>query len=190
MSTRTLQQYFERAYTADAQVFGHVDGWYETRKRQILLSSLLRPRYLRAFEPGGGVAALTIPLAARCDQVLMMDWSVTVLKYAREAMRDFANVEFCAGSIPEGWPEHRRFDLIVFSEILYYLTEDEVAEVVHRTCRSLCAHGEVALLHWRHASADYPLTAARAHDIFISMCADLHVRVAHEDRDFLLHILA
>ena len=190
MTPRTHQQYFERAYSSDAQVFGRVDGWYETRKRQILLSSLLQPRYTSVFEPGGGIAALTIPLAARSDKLLMMDWSVSALKYAQEAMVGYANVEFYNGALPESWPEQRRFDLIVFSEILYYLSEAEVHTVARRTLQSLATGGEIALLHWRHASADYPLTAHKAHAIFLTTCDTLQTRVTHRDQDFLLHILA
>lgn len=190
MSQRTAQQYFERAYRDDAQVFGSPDGWYETRKRQVLLASLLSPRYDQVFEPGGGNAALTIPLAERSEQVLMMDWSVNALKHAEQVTDAYTNVKCRHGALPEDWPQQRRFDLIVFSELLYYLSEAEIVEIARLTTQSLCASGEVALLHWRHASADYPLTAAQAHTIFISACSSLDRAVVHEDQDFLLHILA
>jgi 16S rRNA G1207 methylase RsmC len=190
VSTRTRQPYFEHAYAGDAQGFGRVDGWHETRKRQILLSSLMQPRYTSVFEPGGGIAALTIPLAARSDHLLMMDSSVSALKYAREAMAGYNNVEFYNGALPESWPQQRRFDLIVFSEFLYYLSEAAVLAVARQTLQSLTAGGEIALIHWRHASADYPLTAQRAHATFIEACDRLQLRVVHEDRDFILHILA
>jgi LmbE family N-acetylglucosaminyl deacetylase len=50
-------------------------SWYERRKRAVVLASLPRERYRRAFEPGCGTGELTRELAARCDAVLASGWS-------------------------------------------------------------------------------------------------------------------
>src|SRR5208283_196887 len=131
---RTRTEYFDKAFAHSPEVFGPTAGWYETRKRSLLLAALQQPRYDCAFEPGCGNGALTRDLAGRCGNLLSMDGSVLGLDNARRMAGAFSNVTFSQGSIPEAWPRHLSFDLIVLSEILYYLEDPEI-----RSVSALCA---------------------------------------------------
>ena len=61
------------------------DSWYERRKRAVVLASLPRERYRRAFEPGCGTGELTLELAARCGAVLASDPVAEAVRRARAA---------------------------------------------------------------------------------------------------------
>jgi hypothetical protein len=66
-------------------------------------------------------------------------------------------------SLDTPWPPVP-FDLVVLSEVAYYLDADLLAEVL---CRE-CAHRPgltVVAAHWRHAVAEYPLTGDAANDV-------------------------
>ena len=84
--------------------------------------------------------------------VLAMDISARALEQARIDQPD--NVELRRGSIPADWPPGR-FDLIVLSEMGYYLDERDcrrLAQLAMTGARDLIA------VHWRHRVGDYPLT--------------------------------
>ena len=60
----------------------------------------------------------------------------------------------------------RVFDLIVLSEVLYFLSPADIAKVADRVCATLDAKGIVLLVNWRGRSGD-PCTGDEAAGIFI-----------------------
>lgn len=200
--SRTEKAYFESAYARSPEVFGAERDWYEQRKRNVLLASLPRARYGVAFEPGCGVAQLSLELLHRCDCLVMMDWSSTALQHARARInRTRINscvidagaqqrAELLEGAIPDQWPEYRRFDLIVISEVLYYLPADQIEQCAQRAYDSLRPYGDLVLLHWLHASPDYPMTGRTAHQIFLSAWPiEPAVQLIHEEQNFMLTVI-
>jgi hypothetical protein len=71
--------------------------------------------------------------------------------------------------IPAEWPTGR-FDLIVFSEVLYYLIPEDIREAADRALLSLAPGGRIVLVHWT-GSTDYPCTGDQAATLFIESCA-------------------
>lgn len=186
---RTAREYFETAYAQKDEPFGAAQSWYEQRKRSVLLASLRSAQYRYAFEPAGGTGVLTRELAKRCDRLLMMDWSSTAVMRARGLLRDHPNAAAAVGNLPEHWPVGQRFDLIVISELLYYLDDVAITTIARRSRESLIDHGELALLHWRHPSLDYPSNGERAHRLFLSAWPRPQIRVRHEEPDFMLLVI-
>ncbi|MFT3904923.1 MAG: class I SAM-dependent methyltransferase [Steroidobacteraceae bacterium] len=186
---RTGREYFESAYAQKDEPFGAAQSWYELRKRSLLLAALRSPRYEYAFEPAGGTGVLTRELAPRCERILMMDWSMAALSRARMNLRDFPAAVVASGHLPENWPINQKFDLIVISELLYYLDDGAIEEMARRARESLQPHGELVLLHWRHPSADYPNNGDRAQRLFLGAWPRAQIRVRHEEADFLLLVL-
>ena len=60
---------------------------------------------------------------------------------------DLPHVRFARMVAPGEWPE-AMFDLVVFSEVLYYFTPDGIAEAARRTTGSLRPNGAVLLVNW------------------------------------------
>lgn len=89
--------------------------------------------------------------------------------------------------MPAEWPEGS-FDLVVVSELGYYLDAAGLDELVDRVVGSLETGGVLLLCHWRHPVADYPLSGDAVHERFRTE-ASLVPAVRHVEEDFLLDLL-
>lgn len=183
------RDYFARMYAENEDPWGFRTRWYERRKRDLMLASLTRPRYRNAFEPGCSVGALTGALAGRCDRLLAVDLDESAVENARRAMSEaeLNNVEVRRLSVPQEWPVGT-FDLVVVSEIGYYLSSGDLDLLMDRIVRSLEPGGTLVACHWRHPVADYPQSGDAVH-ARIRARTDLVMQVAHDEADFLLHVL-
>jgi SAM-dependent methyltransferase len=172
--------YFDAIYAQSPDPWGFRSRWYEARKQALVVACLQSERYGTVFEPGCSIGATTAKLAARADHVTAMDIAPRALKLARAATPP--NVEFLQGKVPRDWPDGR-FDLIVISELAYYLDPSDCARLAELASR---AAGELIVVHWRHTVADYPLGGDAVHDIFVDAATDegLHHPLTHTEPDF------
>ncbi len=154
--------YFDAMYDANPDPWRISEGWYEHRKRALALAMLPRPRYGLALEPGCGNGELTQLLAARCDRVLAWDGAAAAVRTARERLAHLPNVEVQEGSVPAKWPEVHA-DLVVLSEIGYYLSSHDLDATIGRAVDGLVSGGALLAIHWRRESADYPLGGDDVH---------------------------
>jgi hypothetical protein len=179
--------YFARMYAGSDDPWGFRTRWYEERKRAVTLAALDRPRYRRGFEPGCSIGVLTAALAERCDVLLASDVDATAVDAARSAVEAHPHVVVERRSVPDDWPDGT-FDLVVVSEVGYYLDEQALGILVDRVTTSLESGGAVLLCHWRHRVDDYPLTGDAVHAAFREH-AGLTAAVRHEEEDFLIDLL-
>ncbi|WP_369431654.1 class I SAM-dependent DNA methyltransferase [Quadrisphaera setariae] len=152
--------YFEDLYESRQDPWGFTDRWYEQRKRALTLAALPARRYRRAFEPGCSLGVFTGELAERCDVLISTDVSQTALR--RAAGRVPSNVELRRWGLGEPWPEET-FDLVVLSEVGYYLSTADLPDVVGAAVASLEEGGTLVAAHWRHEVADYPQDGDAVH---------------------------
>ncbi len=178
--------YFEPMYRAGADPYGVRDRWYEKRKRALLLASLPRPRFARAFEPACGIGELTLQLAARCDYLLACDFSTSAVATARSKTAACANVQIDCIDFTHAWPEDATgLDLIVWSEIGYFLSA-EVLDAVAEKCRAcLNPDGILVGCHWRPDFGERTQNSASIHQ---RLGVGLHSLSTHAEADFLLEI--
>ncbi|MYR07504.1 methyltransferase domain-containing protein [Gordonia sp. SID5947] len=156
--------YFHEMYAADDDPWGFADRWYERRKYALTLASLTSERYRRVFEPGCSIGVLSAELALCADHLLCMDLSPRAIELAKRRLARYSgHVEVLTGNVVGDWPAGE-FDLIVLSEILYYLTPEQLDMIVDRLPGSLTADGEVVVVHWRHTVAEYPQSGDEVHD--------------------------
>jgi SAM-dependent methyltransferase len=160
--------YFDRIYAADPDPWRFTSSPYEREKYADTLDALAGPRFGRALEVGCSIGVLTERLAAQCDALLAVDISETPLLQARARCRDQPHVAFRRMAVPAEWPEGS-FDLIVLSEVLYFLSPDDVARVARHVLDSLAAAGRVLLVDWL-GHADNPCTGEQAAELFIAEC--------------------
>jgi SAM-dependent methyltransferase len=178
------RSYFERLYRDHQDPWEFRTRWYEARKRRLTMAALPDERYLSVFEPGCSIGLLTAELAERSDHVLATDISAQALEQARSALP--GHVELRRGAIPTDWPAGR-FDLIVLSEVGYYLDREDchlLAELAITTGRDVIA------VHWRHLVDDYPLTGDEVHEV-IGRCADrggLAMVASHLEADLRIEV--
>jgi hypothetical protein len=179
--------YFARMYAGSADPWGFRTRWYEERKRAVTVAALDRPRYRRGFEPGCSVGVLTAGLAERCDALLASDVDPSAVAAARAAVAAHPQVLVEQRSVPDEWPDGS-FDLVVVSELGYYLDATALRILVDRVSASLEAGGAAVLCHWRHPVADYPLSGDAVHAAFLDDTVLTGV-VHHEEEDFVLDVL-
>lgn len=184
------KEYFDGVYADGPDPWGFADRWYEARKRQVLLAALPRPRFGDAFEPGCSTGELTVALAARCGSVLAMEVAQRPLAVAADRTADLGNVRVTPGAVPADWPPHARFDLVVLSEIGYYLDETDLDRTLGLAAASLADGGVLVTCHWRHRAPDYPLSGDGVHRRLTVVAArtNLPCLVAHVEEDFVLHV--
>jgi 2-polyprenyl-3-methyl-5-hydroxy-6-metoxy-1,4-benzoquinol methylase len=187
-----VAEHFETLYQQDADPWKVRQRWYEQRKRSLLLACLPERRYRHAFEPACGNGELTVALAQRAEQVLACDMSPEAVRLARQRMQredasDASRVTLQCQRVPQEWPEKTRFDLIVVSEMAYYLELHDLLQLRDRCAASLTPGGTLLLCHWRPQFADRLLDTDDAHAVFDQSPA-LHKIVRHAEDDFLLEV--
>jgi LmbE family N-acetylglucosaminyl deacetylase len=174
--------YFDALYRTSPDPWGLDERFYEQRKRDLVIASLPRHRFRRAFEPGCATGALTTLLAHRCDELQAWDGAAAAVSATRARLDGRGGVRVERRRIPDDWPQDR-FDLIVLSEVGYYCVD--LALLARRIDETLDPDGVLVACHWRHPAPDHPHGAAAVHD---AIGAGLHQVVRHEEDDFLLEV--
>lgn len=148
-------EYFRDMYDGDDDPWGFDRRWYERRKYALSLAALPEPRYACAFEPGCANGALTELLAPRCDRLVATDLVPEVAERARRRLVGQPHVTVDCAAFPAWWPDEP-IDLLVLSEIAYYLSEPgrEVAGAELR--RRVAPGGDVLAVHYT-GETDYPM---------------------------------
>ncbi|GEP38289.1 hypothetical protein NPS01_19520 [Nocardioides psychrotolerans] len=177
----------DELHVRDADPWGTEVRWYEQRKRDLTLAALPRPTYGRALEVGCSRGSLTRALAARSEHVLALDSSPRAVELARAALADLATVEVRQAQVPGEWPAGE-FDLVVVSEVAYFLSPVALEDLVERIRACLTPDGTVVLAHWRHPVEGWPLDGPHAHDVV--RAADLRPELgSYSDRDVEIVVL-
>jgi SAM-dependent methyltransferase len=179
--------YFDRLYGASDDPYALRSRWYEARKRALLLAALPERRYGRVFEPGCGVGELTALLADRSDLLLASDGSERAVKIAARRCRDLPAVRVVRQALPEDWPHDAGpFDLVVLSELGYFLDAAAMARLADCCARSLAAGGTLVACDWR---PDFDARALPTDAVHAALEAlGLPRLLRHEEDDFLLQL--
>jgi trans-aconitate methyltransferase len=160
--------YFESRYQADIDPWRFRTSDYEKQKYQATVGALTKHRYRRGLEIGCSIGVLTAMLADRCDHLLALDGSETAIREAEA--KPLPNVRFEVAYVPQDFPAGS-FDLIVLSEMLYYLSRPDLDDLARRCLAALAPDGEIIMCHWL-GETNYPLTGDQASDLFIAAVRD------------------
>ncbi|MFE9016179.1 class I SAM-dependent methyltransferase [Streptomyces cyaneofuscatus] len=182
----TPATYFDAMYGSAEDPWSLTERWYERRKYDLTVAALPLPRYRRAFEPGCSVGELTRRLADRCDTVLACDRVESAVGTARRRTAALPNVSVHRMLLPEEWPEGS-FDLIVLSELLYYLDEMTLDTVLERTVSSLGPEGTLVTVHWNHPVEEH-LTTGDGIAKRVAAQPGLVLAADHREEDFVLQV--
>jgi len=178
---------FDAYYRDDPDPWDVGGSFYERRKRGVVLAGLRRARYTAAWDPACGTGHLTADLAGRCDRVLASDASVTAAGIAAERCAGLpVSVEHRA--LPEAPDPGFVPDLVVLSEVFYYLSDVVRAATVALVDRLAAPDAEVVAVHWEGAPDDAWLSGRGAQTELVSqlVARGWTRRIHHEDEEFLL----
>lgn len=162
--------YFDEIYAASDDPWNFETSEYEREKYQTTLASLPKERYANALEIGCSIGVLTQKLAARCDKLLSVDVAEKALSTAKKRCENLGNVDFQIMRVPEQFPDEN-FDLILISEVGYYLSVEDWARTQTLIIQHLKQNGNVILIHWTNFVHDYPQTGDAVHDSFKALTA-------------------
>ncbi len=147
MTTAPDRAFFEALYAADPDPWRFASSLYERAKYRATLAALPAGRFGSALEIGCSIGVMTRMLARRCDRLLAIDAAEAALRHARRRRRGLAGVRVQRRTVPEEWPGGR-FDLIVVSEVLYFLPANDLVRVAELAWRSLLPGGVLLLVNW------------------------------------------
>lgn len=182
----TPAEYFESMYDGSPDPWSLGARWYERRKYALTVAALTRPRYRSGFEPGCSVGVLTELLAPRCDRLLSADRVSAVVATARERLRSRPHVRVEQLEVPRQWPAEV-FDLVVLSEVGYYLDAAGCDRLLDVAVDSLEPGGDLVAVHWRHPVADHAGTGDAVHEA-LGRHPGLARLARHVEDDFLLEV--
>ena len=142
------RRHFDELFSASDDPWHFKARWYELRKRSMTLACLPRARYASAYEPGCANGELSAALAERCDRLLISDGSSAAVTLAKHRVAHQPHVSTVQAWVPDEWPDGF-FDLIVISELAYYLDTSALPKLAHKARNSLAPGGDIVACHWR-----------------------------------------
>jgi cyclopropane fatty-acyl-phospholipid synthase-like methyltransferase len=146
--------YFAQMYAHDPDPWGFDHRWYEQRKFTLTLAALDRPMYRRGVEAGCANGSLTSMLASRCDELEAFDFVPEAVARARRRLAGQRHVRVRLGQFPDHWPAGSG-DLVVWSEVAYYLGHDAGARAISGLDRWLDVDGTLVSVHYT-GPTNYP----------------------------------
>lgn len=179
--------HFTALWRTEQDPWGLESSWYEDRKRAVVLACLPEPRYRRGWEPGCAAGALSVALAPRCAELVCTDVVEVPLDRARARLADHGHVRVERAAIPHDRPAGR-FDLVVVSEVAYYLDDADRACFWRGVVDALEPDGTLLAVHWVREAPEYPTTGDTVHDELVALDGLGHV-AAHQEGDFRLDVL-
>jgi SAM-dependent methyltransferase len=158
--------YFDGIYASDPDPWRFETSDYEREKYAATLASLPRETYRSALEIGCSIGVFTHALAPRCAELVAIDVAESALDAARRRCADQPHVRFAKAAVPGAWPEGR-FDLILISEVIYFLDRGDIGALARRIEGALVPGGDLVLVHWL-GETDYPLSGDAATEALIA----------------------
>ncbi len=180
--------YFERLYRSSPDPWAFETSLYEQAKYDNTLHTLGNRHFTLALEVGCSIGVLTRMLAPRCTCLLGLDIVEAPLRAARTRCADYPHVCFERMQVPQEWPEGP-FDLIVLSEVLYFLSCGDIDACAAHVAKTLQSKGIVLLVNWT-GETDDPTSGDSASERFIAGMKS-RLRIAHQERhaDYRLDLL-
>jgi SAM-dependent methyltransferase len=172
---------FERLYQQSADPWGYRTSSYEQQKYAATLAALPRPSLGLTLEVGCSIGVFTGRLAARCEHVVAIDFSLGALELARRNLREVSNVDLLRAAFPDETPPGS-WDLIVCSEVLYYLQPPALAEAIAWITSQLSYGASVLAVSWRGVGRDEAHTGDEVHDRLSRELARWHALDARQDQ--------
>ncbi len=141
-------------------------AWDPTERRRFAatVDALPRRRYRHGVEPGCANGELTVLLAPRCDRLDAFDFAPSAVARARDRCAGLDQVHVTEGSFPDAVPAGP-LDLVVLSEIGYYLDRRALSAAVDRVVDAMAPEADLVAVHWLGHSDDHVLHGHEVHDV-------------------------
>jgi predicted TPR repeat methyltransferase len=179
MTVSRPASHFQRLYESNPDPWGFQSSPYERAKYWTTLNALDDRRFASGLEVGCSIGILTGMLAQLCGRLLGVDIVEAPLPAARARCAHLPQVRFERMRVPAEWPADR-FDLIVLSEVLYFLSADDIGLCARYVVDTLVPGGIVVLVNWT-GQTDDPSAGESAPERFIAATKDA-LRATRQER--------
>ncbi|HEV7162795.1 MAG TPA: SAM-dependent methyltransferase [Solirubrobacteraceae bacterium] len=173
-TARTPPEHFEALYEASPDPWDYDSSEYEREKYAATLDAVGIGPHGRVLEVGCSIGAFTQLLAPRCGELVAMDFSARAVELAQARVGQTPNVKVTQGAFPEEAPEGR-WDVVVCSEVLYYLGRPAFMHAVHWLRLQLEQRTRLVAVSWRGEGTSEPLRGDWAHDRLLTELHSWHV---------------
>ncbi len=153
---------FELKFRENIDPWNYSHSPFERFKREILLTACGRYMHGRGLEIGCAIGETTRHLARICLSLLAVDGSATALNEARRRLGVTNKVRLLKATVPDQMPAGP-FDLIVVSEIAYYLPVHKLTTLARKATAALAPLGLIVVLDHRQAFEDAAQLPSLAH---------------------------
>jgi SAM-dependent methyltransferase len=168
---------FERLYAESSDPWNYDSSAYERDKYAATLAALDGRRYPNALEVGCSIGAFTQLLADRCRTLVAIDFSPRAIALARRRLQssptEHPHVSLAQASFPEQVPAGR-WDLVVCSEVLYYLDPATLESAVDWLHAQLTDGATVLAVDWRGPITHEPHDGDQVHELLQRRLASWH----------------
>ncbi len=178
---------FDAVHHREDDPWQYTTSWYEQRKRSLTLAALPARNYAAGLEIGCSIGTLSVELAPRCGTFLAVDASGAALARAAERLAHLPGARTRQLTVPQEWPEGS-FDLIVVSEVGYYLAPAEFSGLLAKVEAALLPGGTLVLCHWRHPVSGWELDGDSVHAAARRELGWADAGL-YRERDFVLEVL-
>ncbi|WP_279482489.1 class I SAM-dependent methyltransferase [Aureimonas sp. SK2] len=169
---------FEAKFQASGDPWNYRTSAFEAAKRRVLLRACGPVRLGRGLELACAIGETSRALASRCLTLTATDGAPTALDTARRLTPPALRIDYRHAVLPQGVPRGP-FDLVVVSEIAYYLSARDLDRLARRLARTLAPGGRIVVLHHVVPFDDTAQAPARAQERLCRALAGSMPRVVH-----------
>ncbi|MBS1103491.1 methyltransferase domain-containing protein [Gluconobacter sp. Dm-62] len=164
---------FERLFQDNPDPWDFEKSPYEQKKLARVLACLPVAPVSFLVELGCAIGVSTLALSEHCECLLAVDASENALVIARRRCQGRKHISFLKAFLPTYYPvaEASGCDLVVISELLYFLTPADITLLADMVMKSLKPDGHILLVNWT-GQTDTPCTGDDAAECFIRACRE------------------
>ncbi|WP_416356872.1 class I SAM-dependent methyltransferase [Aureimonas phyllosphaerae] len=164
---------FEAKFRALSDPWDYRTSHFEAVKRAVLIRACGAGKLGRGLEIACAIGETSRALASRCLTLIATDGAPTALATAQALTPPNLRIDYRQAVLPAGVPPGP-FDLIVVSEIAYYLSARDLDRLAERLAGTLAPGGRIVVLHHVVAFDDTAQPPALAQD---RLCRRLAARL-------------
>lgn len=179
------KDYFQTLYRNDRDPWKFATSAYEMNKYQHTLNAIPQLGYERMLELGCSIGVFTSMLFPRGKNLLAIDCAQEALDIAKRNVGADAGVLYECLSIPDAFPKGT-FDLIVFSEMGYYLSKAALHRAQELVINAMEEKAYLCLVHWRHPIAGCEWTGDEVHELFYR--SSLNIMYSDIQKDYRIDV--
>ena len=179
---------FEARYRAEGDPWRTLSDPAERAKADAVLSACGEGPFASVVDLGAGLGVLAAALAPRSGRLVALDAAPTAVAAAAGRLARWPGARAAVAVLPDDLPRDT-FDLVVASEVLYYLSPAAFAATLRWLDGAVAPAGKVVAVHWTGSAPDLQRSADDVH-VALARCPRLTSTATTRAETYRLDVLA